>query len=135
MGIYKAPVVKNRYRKIVNHFHNKPKSFANEGKNNTPEMTTTLNSSINLKKAQNSNNFNQTSRTLHTQVETVSSREDEKDELNQRNDIASHKNMNLLASNDQSDMFGQPSVTPDIIYRHKSKAQREQSYKQYYDQK
>ena len=50
MGIYKAPVVKNRYRKIVNHFHNKPKSFANEGKNNTPEMTTTLNSSINLKK-------------------------------------------------------------------------------------
>ena len=100
MGIYKAPVVKNRYRKIVNHFHNKPKSFANEGKNNTPEMTTTLNSSINIKKAQNSNNFNQTSRTLHTRVDTVSSREDIKEEQNQQNEMTSQKNMNLLASND-----------------------------------
>ena len=30
MGIYNAPVVNSRYRKIVNHFHNKSKSNATE---------------------------------------------------------------------------------------------------------
>ena len=47
MGIYKAPVVSNRYRKIVNHFNNKPKSNATD-KFAISDPTLNMNSSINL---------------------------------------------------------------------------------------
>ena len=47
MGIYKAPVVSNRYRKIVNHFNNKPKSYATD-KFVISDPTLNMNSSINL---------------------------------------------------------------------------------------
>ena len=48
MGIYKAPVVSNRYRKVVNHFNNKAKSTVNDGKFATSDPTLNPNSSINL---------------------------------------------------------------------------------------
>ena len=48
MGIYKAPVVSNRYRKVVNHFNNKAKSTANDGKLASNDPTLNPNSSINL---------------------------------------------------------------------------------------
>lgn len=47
MGIYKAPVVSNRYRKIVNHFNNKTKSNATD-KYLISDPTLNMNSSINL---------------------------------------------------------------------------------------
>ena len=50
MGIYKAPVVKTRYRKVVNHFHAKPKSQAPDEKIKPSELNTNQNSSVIIKK-------------------------------------------------------------------------------------
>ena len=77
MGIYKAPVVKNRYRKVVNHFHSKPKSHAPDDKTITNEQSTNLNSSV-ISKKNRYQNSNRTQRTTgHMKIENTPSRESE----------------------------------------------------------
>ena len=77
MGIYKAPVVKTRYRKVVNHFHAKPKSQAPDDKITSSELNTNLNSSVILKKARYKTS-NRTQRTAgHAKIENTPSRESE----------------------------------------------------------
>ena len=47
MGIYKAPVVRNRYKKVISHF-NKPKlSNTGESKGQLQELGPNVNTSIN----------------------------------------------------------------------------------------
>ena len=48
MGVYKAPVISNRYKKVLNHFNHKSKSIVVDGKFGTNDPTLNQNGSINL---------------------------------------------------------------------------------------
>ena len=48
MGVYKAPVISNRYKKVLNHFNNKSKSTVLDGKFGTNDHTINQNGTINL---------------------------------------------------------------------------------------
>ena len=71
MGIYKAPVVSNRYRKIVNHFNNKPKSNVTD-KYVIGDPTLNMNSSINLQVNTSAAQALDNKHIHGTQLETIS---------------------------------------------------------------
>ena len=72
MGIYKAPIINTRYRKVVNHFQIKPSSYATEARHTESEVASNVNSSVGLKK---DNKLNSTYNTIHTHVQSIKSRE------------------------------------------------------------
>ena len=48
MGVYKAPVISNRYKKVLNHFNNRSKSTVVDGKSGINDPTINQNGTINL---------------------------------------------------------------------------------------
>ena len=131
MGIYKAPVINTRYRKVVNHFHFKPQSYATEARPTESEVTSIVNSSVGLRKVKNLNN---TYSTIQAHVQSIKSREFDTQELKKRKDSKS-RYQNICSAGDGStqELLDQ-NLAPGTEWQQK-KAQREASYQQYYEQK
>ena len=133
MGIYNAPVVSNRYKKVVNHFQNKSKSNAVEIRG-LGDQTLNNSSSINLQVTANAARLLNNQSHLPTQLETISTREEQR-EQEHSNVLASQQHISLdpVRASEHNKLLAQTSVTPELTGQNKAPL-RQQSHR-IYDQK